>query len=183
MSDPMLSLTETVKTTFQHTFRTGNVMWDTVINSVIIMCVGYATTWIGFIISRFSLGGIKNMLLFQLGFRKQAIRITGMITRTGDKHWPTFSPRFKAVLYKIKQLKLAESKINGLKEIKIDNETEFFVHQSLYFQFAPLVNGSIWGYETQKSGQMGSAYTEELFTIEIYSWKRDLQELKDILGT
>jgi hypothetical protein len=106
-----------------------------------------------------------------------------MITRTDDKHWPTFSTRFKAVLYQIKKLKLAESKINGLKEIKVDNETDFFVFQPLYFQFCPNVFGNFFGYETQKSGQTGGAYTEEHFTIEIYSWRKDLQELKDILET
>jgi len=175
------SMTETIKTTFQHTFRTGNVLWDTVINSFIIMFVGYITTWIGYVMGSFSLQGIKNGLMFQFGFRKQSIRITGMITRTGDKHWPTFSPRFKAVLFQIKKLKLADSKINGLKEIKIDNETDFFVHQSLYFQFCPDVFAHFWGCENIKSGQTGSAYTEEEFTIEIYSWKRNLQELKDLL--
>eukprot|EP00092_Neocalanus_flemingeri_P034878 GFUD01037953.1.p1 GENE.GFUD01037953.1~~GFUD01037953.1.p1 ORF type:complete len:647 (+),score=163.85 GFUD01037953.1:84-2024(+) len=183
MLDPMLSAAETVKTTFQHTFKTGNIIWDTIINSIIIMFVGYATTWIGYVIRSVSLERIKGTLLFCLGFRKQSISITGMITRTGDKHWPTFSQRFKAVLYKIKKLELAESKINGLKEIKIDNETDFFVNQTLYFQFAPHVYGSIWQYETQKSGQTGSAYTEELFMIEVYSWKKGLQELKDILET
>ena len=172
----MQSLTETIKTTFQHTFRTGNVLWDTVINSLIIMSVGYVTTWIGFIIGSFSLKGIKNELLFQFGFRKQSIRITGMITRTGDKHWPTFSPRFKAVLFQIKKLELSESKINGLKEIKIDNDTDFFVHQSLYFKFCPDVFAHFWGCANMKSGQSGSAYT-----IEIYSWKKNLQELKDLL--
>eukprot|EP00091_Calanus_sinicus_P022792 TRINITY_DN7413_c0_g1_i1.p1 TRINITY_DN7413_c0_g1~~TRINITY_DN7413_c0_g1_i1.p1 ORF type:complete len:139 (-),score=20.89 TRINITY_DN7413_c0_g1_i1:134-493(-) len=100
MDNPMQSMTETIKTTFQHTFRTGNVLWDTVINSFIIMFVGYLTTWIGFMTGSFSLQGIKNGLLFQFGFRKQSISITGMITRTGDKHWPTFSPRFKAICSK-----------------------------------------------------------------------------------
>ena len=37
------------------------------------------------------------------------------------------------------------------------------------------------GCENMKSGQSGSAYTEEVFTIEIYSWKKNLQELKDLL--
>jgi hypothetical protein len=181
MDDPMQSLTETIKTTFQHTFRTGNVLWDTVINYIIIMFVGYVTIQLGFIMGSFSLKGIKNGLLFQFGFRKQSIRITGMITRTGDKHWPTFSPRFKAVLFRIKKLELSESKINGLKEIKIDNDTDFFVHQSLYFKFCLDVFAHFWGCENMKSGQSGSAYTEEVFTIEIYSWKKNLQELKDLL--
>jgi hypothetical protein len=78
----------------------------------------------------------------------------------------------------IKKLKLEESKINGLKEIKVDNETDFFVFQPLYFHFYQNVFGNFFGYETQKSGQ-----TEEHFTIEIYSWRKDLQELKDILET
>jgi len=79
---------------------------------------------------------------------------------------------------------LVDSKINGLKEIKIDNETDFFVSQPLYFQFCPHVFGDFSAYETQKSGHSGgSAYTEEHFTIVIYSWKKSLQDLKDILET
>merc|ERR1719481_908656 len=50
-----------------------------------------------------SLSRIMNGILYYLGSRKQCIQITGMITRTGDKHWPTFSTRFKSVLYQIKK--------------------------------------------------------------------------------
>jgi len=184
MNDPSLTLTETMKTTFQHTFRTGNVVWDTIINSLIIMFIGYLTTWCGFLTSNLSWERIMSGISFLLGSRKQSIKITGIITRTGDKHWPTFSTRFKAVLHQIKKLKLADSKICGLKEIKIDNETDFFVSQPLYFQFLPNVFGDFSAYETQKSGQSGgSVYTEEHFTVVIYSWKKTLQELKDILET
>merc|ERR1719312_136015 len=131
-----------------------------------------------------SLSRITNGILFLLGSRKQSIEITGMITRTGEKHWPTFSTRFKAVLYQIKKLKLTDSKIVGLKEIKIDNETDFFVYQPLKFQFSPTVFGDFNGYELQKPGTNGgSPYTEEHFTIVISSWKKTLQELKDILET
>jgi len=184
MEDPSATLTETMKTSFQHTFRTGNVIWDTIINSVIIMFIGYLTTWSGFFMNSLSLSRITNGILFLLGSRKQSIEITGMITRTGEKHWPTFSTRFKAVLYQIKKLKLTDSKIVGLKEIKIDNETDFFVYQPLKFQFSPNVFGDFKGYELQKPGTNGgSPYTEEHFTIMISSWKKTLQELKDILET
>ena len=178
MEDPSSTLTEMMKTSFQHRFRTGNVIWDTIIDSLII------TTWSGFFMNSLSLNRIKNGILVLLGSRKQSIEITGMITRTGEKHWPTFSTRFKAVLYQIKKLKLTDSKIVGLKEIKIDNETDFFVYQPLKFQFSPNVFGDFNGYELQKPGTNGgSPYTEEHFTIVISSWKKTLQELKDILET
>ena len=127
MDDPQETIVETIKTTFQHTFKTGNILVDTMINATIIMVAGFATTWVGTILSNFSLRGIQERFLNFIGYRKQEIIITGMITRTDDKHWPTFSPRFKAVLHQIKKLQLSEAKINGLKEIKIDNGTDFFV--------------------------------------------------------
>ena len=86
-------------------------------------------------------------------------------------------------IFQIKKLKLKESKINGLQEIKIDNEYDFFVSQFRYFIFSPGIYGEIWKYEEQKSGQSGKSYTEELYTVEIYSWKKTLQELKDIVET
>ena len=183
MDDPDETMTETIKTTFQHTFKTGNILIDTVINATNIMVVGFATTSVGSLLQDFSLRRIFERILNLFGIRKQEIVINGMITRTDDKHWPNFSERFKAVLYKIKKLKLNESKINGLKEIKIDNEYDFFVSQFRYFIFSPGIYGEIWKSEEQKSGQSGKSYTEELYTVEIYSWKKTLQELKDIVET
>lgn len=181
MEDPQQTIVETIKTTFQHTFKTGNILIDTMINATIIMVAGFAATGVGTMLQDFSLRGIFERFLNFFGVRRQEIIITGMITRTDDKHWPTFSQRFKAVLYQIKKLKLKDSKINGLREIKIDNETDFFVSQSMYFTFVPGVYGYIWNYEREKSGQSGKSYTEEQYTVQIYSWGKTLQELKDVL--
>jgi hypothetical protein len=181
MEDPQDTIVETIKTTFQHTFKTGNILFDTMINATIIMIAGFATTWVGTVLSDFSFRSIQERFLNMFGFRRQEIIITGMITRTDDKHWPTFSQRFKAVLHQIKKLKLKEAKISGLQEIKIDNETDFFVYQSLYFTMAPGVHGNIWKHEREKAGQSGKSYTEEMYTVQVYSWRKGLQELKDVL--
>ena len=91
MEDPQQTIVETIKTTFQHTFKTGNILIDTMINATIIMVAGFAATGVGTMLQDFSLRGIFERFLNFFGVRRQEIIITGMITRTDDKHWPTLS--------------------------------------------------------------------------------------------
>ena len=63
MDDPDETMTETIKTTFQHTFKTGNILIDTVINATIIMVVGFATTSVGSLLQDFSLRRVFERIL------------------------------------------------------------------------------------------------------------------------
>jgi len=176
-------LEETLKTTFHHQFRTGNVVMDTAINGLIILVMGTLTASVGSVWQGLSWHRIKYGVLQLLGYRRQSLNLRGMITRTGQKNWESFTHRFKAVLFQIKKLQLAESKINRMRELRIGtNETDLFVEQALYFQFCPEVRGYIMSAEVNKNSQ-NSTYTEETFNIEIFSWTKSLEDIIKLLDS
>ena len=67
MEDPQQTIVETIKTTFQHTFKTGNILIDTMINATIIMVAGFATTGVGTMLKDFSLRAIFKRFLKNFG--------------------------------------------------------------------------------------------------------------------
>ena len=80
----------------------GNVVMDTAINGLIILLMGTLTASVGSVWQGLSWHRIKYGVLQLLGYRRQSLNLRGMITRTGEKNWESFTHRFKAVLFRIK---------------------------------------------------------------------------------
>ena len=73
MDNPEATMVETIKTTFQHTFKTGNILLDTMINATTIMLAGFATAWIGSITSNTNV--IPDQVQLELkGFSSQEVK-------------------------------------------------------------------------------------------------------------
>jgi len=177
------TIIETAKQSFLFTFKTGNMVLDTVISGIIIMLASYVTTNIGNVARFFSLRGLQEVLFQIIGLTKNQITIKGMITRTADANRAEFSPKFMAIFHHIKKLHLNKSKIHGLKEIELESKQvrEYFVDQAMSFTLRPGVYANFDTNEKQVAGYQGKAYTEETCSIVIYSRMKTLQELKDLV--
>ena len=98
---------DTVKMQFFHSFRTGNVVLDTLITGLIITASAYLASTLRRSLEEIGSHGIWEMLVGLVGLRYNTITLTGRVVRGGagaESSRVDFSSTFKAVLEQIKDL-------------------------------------------------------------------------------
>lgn len=182
------TLLNTIQTNAVMNFRTGNMMLDMIITSLIISLLGYASNLF------LKVGEIKESNYFKrftLFFnRKNSIKIEGERIEVPSKFYSKFdySYSFKAVIERIKKLNYQSSGIKHLTQCQLDeNRNEgnpcdvFIVDQPLYFKIDNDIYCQITKKEDQKdlSGNSGKSTNmiSVKYAIEIFSSKKSLTEL------
>jgi hypothetical protein len=182
------TLLNTIQTNAVMNFRTGNMMLDMIITSLIISLLGYASNLF------LKVGEIKESNYFKrftLFFnRKNSIKIEGERIEVPSKFYSKFdySYSFKAVIERIKKLNYQSSGIKHLTQCQLDeNRNEgnpcdvFIVDQPLYFRIDDDIYCQITKKEDQKdlSGNSGKSTNmiSVKYEIEIFSSKKSLTEL------
>ena len=168
---------ETLKFQLLQSFRTGNLILDTMIAGLIISCSGY-------IFDRLRL--LVNIPLclsylgdFILGRKTHEIIIRGQKIQTGSATRNEFSQKFKAVLHKVKKLDFKEADINKIEEVESSGGCIGLVRQRHPFKFTHDVFGSM-EVETDESKSETPVRTEK-YTVRVFSSTLGLDELDKLV--
>ena len=125
---------------FAQRFRTGNVIFDTIVTGVIITIIGFAFRPFEILISnwRYHLDNLLNMLGMKKGTNKIIIK-----SKTNGIEGNNSSKRFEAVLHQIMKLKYEDAGIVTLYENPNPISTSFMVSQPNPFTLKSGVFGKI----------------------------------------
>ena len=183
---------ETVKMQFTHSFRTGNVVFDTLITGLVIMASSYLMTNLRSSAESLTRLGLWEKILIILGLNYNRITLQGRVIRQGARTDPDFSAKFKAVLEQIQALKNDTSGVFHVQENPNKaSKAPYLVAQESAFSFEPDVFGTIKMVRNKTAPgkqknisekEKGPEYTTEDYTIEVFSRKKSLTELEKILG-
>lgn len=166
--------------------QTGNIIWDTLIKFAVVSLMGLAVA------SMATLGHnaerafmkTKELIFYAIGYQLHSIKLDGMVTRTAEKRTLRFSPKFRAALHHITNLPLNKSHIKEIREMELDSEKKaYFVDQMVN---QPLVAEDVYADFRIFDKKIGDSYardsyTEETWTITIYSRRKRLEELKELI--
>lgn len=177
-------------------FRTGNIIIDMIISSLIICIFGY----IGSLFSRFTETKEGLTSFFSKRFsRKKSIMLIGERTEVVGRYYTkyNYTYTFKAILNKIKEINFEKSGIKHIKECEIesrdkgDNKTVsecnnvYIVDQSMSFTLAKGIFGKVTISEKEKESNSGSKLVtcaHNKYEIEVFSYTKSLSQLHEWLG-
>uniref|UniRef100_A0A6C0JAY1 AAA+ ATPase domain-containing protein n=1 Tax=viral metagenome TaxID=1070528 RepID=A0A6C0JAY1_9ZZZZ len=172
---------ETIKTSLLFQFHTGNVIFDTLINGLII-CI---TSYIMSLTINIKNMNFRNLFKFITNFNCNMIRIIG-IKYEGRFDKCDYSNTFRAILHQIKSLNYIDAQIYTLNEIQFmgygDKElvqkTNLIVDQNSYFKLTKdirvliLINNEKIHNKTQEFNNIKS------FEMQVFSYVLTLNELQ-----
>jgi len=190
-------LMETIKSSFIYSFKSGNVVIDTMVTGIIIMCSSYLLTFANRLMEL-----DFSKLLQWYSYRKTSrIVITGKKLQGMHNTRLEYSTNFFAVLHQIKKLNCVDSGIFQLSEVPIqepdgadyyqenDSEdggggkgikTNLIVSQSTPFKLNDQVDGVVNIMQNQDNNDKNPVKTEE-FQVTISSDVLTAEDLRKLL--
>ena len=121
-----LQLIETVKSSLLFSFRTGNVLIDTIVTGIIIMFATKLVRIFNYLVDLDYWSFMKPVLRRK---RKSKILIVGRIYKDESAVHLDYSQNFYAVLNQLRKLDLATAGISKLSEIPLLNNVDMFSNQ------------------------------------------------------
>eukprot|EP00092_Neocalanus_flemingeri_P053794 GFUD01063294.1.p1 GENE.GFUD01063294.1~~GFUD01063294.1.p1 ORF type:complete len:585 (+),score=121.15 GFUD01063294.1:23-1777(+) len=184
---------ETVKMQFTHTFRTGNVVIDTLITGLVIMTSTYLMTNLRSFLESLNNQWLWERVLLFMGLRYNKITLNGRVIREGAKRTKVeFTPKFEAVLEQIQALQNDTAGVFHVQETpNKESKSPYVVAQNSAFSFQPNVFGRIKMVRNKTASakisnvsgdKTGPDYSTEDYTIEVFSRKKSLTQLEKIVG-
>ena len=168
---------ETLKFQLLHSFRTGNLLVDTLVAGIIITCSSYIFDRLRLIVNiPLSLSCLVDFVLRR---KTTEIVIRGEKIRTGTSTRSEFSEKFKAVLHQVKNLDFKEAGIDKIEEIETSGNCIGLVKQRHPFKFATDVFGRM-EVETDESKSESPMRTER-YTLKVFSSTKGLSELSKLV--
>ena len=162
---------ETLKFQLLQSFRTGNLILDTILAGLIISCSGFIFDRLRLLINfPLNLSSLKDLILRR---KTHEIVIRGQKIQTGTATRNEFSQKFKAVLHQVKNLDFKEADINKIEEVESCGGCIGLVRQRHPFKFTPDVFGKM-EVETDES-ESETPVRIEKYTVRVFSSPKDLK--------
>ena len=141
---------ETLKFQLLHSFRTGNLMVDTLVAGIIITCSSYIFDRLRLILNiPLSLSCLVDFVLRR---KTTEIVIRGEKIRTGTSTRSEFSEKFKAVLHQVKNLDFKEAGIDKIEEIETSGNCIGLVKQRHPFKLQ-LTSSEGWRWRLMRASR------------------------------
>ena len=170
---------EALKFQLLQSFRTGNIILDTIIAGLIISCSGYIFDQLRLLIK--TPWNLSGLLDFVLGRKTHEIVIRGQKIQRGTDVKNEFSDMFMAVLHKVKKLDFKEADINRIEAMESSEGSISLVRHK--FNFTPDVFGRFGiDVETNQSKSETPVKTEK-YTFRLFSTTQELTELQKLVKT
>ena len=169
---------ETLKFQLLQSFRTGNLILDTMVAGLIISCSGFIFERLRLLVNiPLSLSCLMDFILRR---KTHEIIIRGQKIQTGTATRNEFSQKFKAVLHQVRNLDFKEADINKIEEVESSGGCIGLVRQRHPFKFTPDVFGRM-EVETDES-KSETPVRMEKYTVRIFSSTRGLDELDKLVA-
>lgn len=167
---------------FTQSFRTGNMIIDTLVSGVIMSVITAAFFYLRPLLT--DLRKYFDRILSFFGMTTNRIIINWKVSKTSQMEVNNSSKRFEAILHQVRKLNYEDAGVNTFLENPNPESMSFMVAQSTPFMFKPGVYGKIQTDKTERqeqgfSGQM--VLIPETFVAQIYSRNKTLVELQDLL--
>ena len=168
---------ETLRFQLLQSFRTGNLILDTMVAALIISCSGFIFDHLRRLLNiPLNLSGLVD---FVLGRKTHEITIRGQKIQTGAATRNEFSNKFRAVLHQVKKLDFMEADIHKIEEVESSGGCISLVSQHHPFKFTPEVFGTM-AVQADK-GKSENMRTEK-YTIRVFSSTQGLDELDKLVA-
>ena len=169
---------ETLKFQLLQSFRTGNLILDTMVAGLIISCSGFIFERLRLLVNiPLSLSCLMDFILRR---KTHEIIIRGQKIQTGTATRNEFSQKFKAVLHQVRNLDFKEADIDKIEEIESSGGCIALVRKRHPFKFSPDVFGRM-EVETDES-KSETPVRMEKYTVRIFSSTRGLDELDKLVA-
>ena len=168
---------ETLKFQLLQSFRTGNLILDTILAGLIISCSGFIFDRLRLLIN-FPLS-LSCLMDFILRRKTYEIVIRGQKIQTGTTTRNEFSQKFKAVLHQVKNLDFKEADIDKIEEVESSGRCIGLVRQRHPFKFTPDVFGRM-EVQTDESKSETPMRTEK-YTVRVFSSTQGLDQLEKLV--
>jgi len=171
-----------VEFTLLETFKTDNIILDTLFKGLIITITGAAFIKFKDVVADWRY--YFERILGFFGWRTNMLTIKWRVNKTAQQEVNNSSKRFEAILHKVMKLKHNDAGVCNLLENPNPESLSFVVNQSLPFTFEPGVYGKIksdgqWDVQQMAGGKF--VEISETFTAEIYSRSKSLSHLMKLL--
>jgi len=167
---------------FTQSFRTGNVILDTIISGIIMSVITAAFFYLRPLLA--DSPKYFDRILGFFGLSTNRIIINWKVSKTAQMEVNNSSKRFEAILHQVRKLKYGEAGVNTILENPNPESISFMVAQSTPFMFKPGVYGKIQTDKTERmeQGHYGQAVLiPETFEAQIYSRTYTLLQLQELL--
>jgi len=167
---------------FTQSFRTGNIIIDTLVSGVIMSVITAAFFYLRPLLT--DSPKYFDRILGFFGLTTNRIIINWKVSKTAQMEVNNSSKRFEAILHQVRKLKYGEAGVNTFLENPNPDSMSFMVAQSTPFMFKPGVYGKIQTDKTERHeqgyhGQM--VLMPETFEAQIYSRTKTLLQLQELL--
>ena len=133
---------------FTQSFRTGNMIIDTLVSGVIMSVITAAFFYLRPLLTD-SPKYFDRILSF-FGMTTNRIIINWKVSKTSQMEVNNSSKRFEAILHQVRKLKYGEAGVNTFLENPNPESMSFMVAQSTSFMFKPGVYGKIQTDKTER---------------------------------
>jgi len=171
-----------VEFTLLQTFKTDNIIVDTLVNGLIIAITTAAFLKLKNVVADWNY--YFERILGFFGWRTNKLTIKWRVNKAAQQEVNNSSKKFEAILHKVMKLEHKDAGVCNLLENPNPESFSFVVNQSLPFTFEPGVYGKIksdghWNYEQMAGGR--DIFISETFTAEIYSRNKTIGQLMKLL--
>jgi len=172
-----------VEFTLLETFKTDNIILDTIIKGLIITITAAAFYKFKDMVADWKY--YFERILGFFGWRTNKLTIKWKVSKTAQQEVNNSSRKFEAILHKVMKLEHKDAGVCDLLENPNPESLSFIVNQTLPFTFEPGVYGKIksvnsgWDFQQMTGGR--TILVSDTFVAEIYSRNKSLAQLMKLL--